>query len=101
MGQLVSTVDISTGDVAILIDAAVAQEGPPATHLLAMTEVEVYDAALFTVGRSAIEQLALGASHEGRAPELYARSLPAGLTATTGSPLATAWPRCTVVHASR
>lgn len=54
------------------VDAAVAQERPPAAHLLAPGEVYVDALRGFGVGRGAVKEFALRTSHETAAPKLNA-----------------------------
>lgn len=52
-------VDESLYYLAVHVDAAVAQEGPPAAHVLAVSKVYLHDHAVLSVGSRAIEHLAL------------------------------------------
>ena len=47
-----------------LVDAPIAEERPPAAHILASLHVYVDDDALLFVGRCLIEQFALWTCHE-------------------------------------
>ena len=52
-------VDKSLCYLAVHVDAAIAQEGPPAAHVLAVRKVNLHDHAVLSVGSRAIEHLAL------------------------------------------
>ena len=52
-------VDKSLCYLAVHVDAAIAQEGPPAAHVLAVSKVYLHDHAVLSVGSRAIEHLAL------------------------------------------
>ncbi len=69
------SVDEPLENAAVLVDASVAEEGPPAAHLLATVEVEVDDllALLLIVGTE--EELSLWTCYKARAPKLYAVGL--------------------------
>ena len=66
-------------DVAIGIDAAVAQEGPPAAYLFGVTQVDVDDYALLLVFGGLVDDLSLRACDERCAPELDPSGLTAGI----------------------
>ena len=70
-------IDESSGDVTVVFDAAIAEEWPPAAHVLAVLEVDVDDEALFLVVARTIVELALRTSHKTAAPELDALGLTA------------------------
>ena len=52
-------VDKSLCYLAVHVDAAVAQEGPPAAHVFAVSKVYLHHYAILCVGNRAIEHLAL------------------------------------------
>ena len=58
-----------------MIDAAVAEERPPAPYVLAVLEVNIYHKAFFLVVACPVIELALRTSHETAAPKLNASSL--------------------------
>ena len=69
------SIQIAGGQGREALDAAVAEEGPPAAHLFAAREVDVDE--LQAVGLVAFGQkLALRAANETMAPELYIGTLP-------------------------
>ena len=63
------SVDEAAGDVAVVVNAAVAKKWPPAAHLLRVLEVEFYDNALLLVIGSLIDDFTLRTSNERGAPE--------------------------------
>lgn len=67
--KIIYSVAESLGEVAIGLDATVAEEGPPAAHLLGALKVYFYHRSGLLVLRSLVEQLALRTSHETGAPE--------------------------------
>ena len=69
------SVDEPLENAAVLVDASVAEEGPPAAHLLATVKVKFDDllALLLVVGTE--EKLSLRACHKARTPKLYAVGL--------------------------
>ena len=66
-------------DISIGIDAPIAQEGPPASHILRVLEVEFDDDALFLMAVGLIDDLSLRTSEEGSAPELDSFRLTTGI----------------------
>ena len=69
------SVDKALGDVAVALDASVAQEGPPAPHLLTALHVDVDDADVLAVLGRTVQEFALGTGHKAAAPELDAAGL--------------------------
>lgn len=59
-------------DVGVGVDAAVAEEGPPAAHLLAAAHVDVDYCGGFFFGRCLKQEFALRSGYETVAPECYA-----------------------------
>ena len=74
-GQEFDSVAVAAGQVAVVFDAAVAEEGPPAAHVLAVVKVEVYDDGFFLVVTRTVVELSLWTSHKTASPELYALGL--------------------------
>ena len=62
-----------------LVDAAVAEERPPAAYILAALQVDVDQIDAFTLGVGTEEEFALRTGHEGAAPEENAVGLSAGV----------------------
>ena len=58
-----------------MVDAAVAQKGPPVAHLLAALHVYVDDLQVFGIVRSAVDEFTLGTGDKAAAPELDAMCL--------------------------
>ena len=69
------SVNKPAGEGRELLYAAVAEEGPPAAHILASLHVHIDDLHHFLVLGGTIEELALGTAYEGATPELYAIGL--------------------------
>src|SRR5206468_11181358 len=67
-----SPVEQALGDRRVGVDAAVAEEGPVAPHLLLMGEVALDDEDLLGAARGLLQHDAEGIAHERRAPELEA-----------------------------
>lgn len=67
------------GEVLIGVDAAVTEEGPPATHLLGTLEVDVHEEVLGFCLRGLGKDFALGTCHKAGSPELDATRLTAGI----------------------
>ena len=57
-------VDETASDIAVMIDATVAKERPPAPYVLAVLEVYIYHKAFFLVVTCPVIELALRTSHE-------------------------------------
>ena len=72
MGVLVNE---SACEAAVAVNAAVAQERPPAAHGFRALHVHFDNCGLFHVGRGLIQKFALGAGNEARAPECDAVGL--------------------------
>lgn len=66
------SVDKSLGEIAIGVDAAVAQERPPTPNLFRALEINVDDCRIFVVVRGAVDEFALRTCYETAAPELDA-----------------------------
>ena len=62
-------------EVVVVVDATVAQEGPPASHLLAALHVDVDDLQVLGVVGCAVDEFALGPGYKAAAPELDAIGL--------------------------
>ena len=62
-------VNESLGQRTVVLNAAVAQERPPAAHLLGALHIDVDNDGHFLVGRTFVEQLALRSGYERSAPE--------------------------------
>ena len=60
----VSVIDVAACDFAVFFYAAVAQERPPATHLLGALHVDIYYGCCLAVVRSTVEKLSLRAGYE-------------------------------------
>ena len=70
--MLGGAVEVSAAQTVVCVDAAVAQEGPPAAHVLCALGVDVYDGlATLRLGRHE-QQLPLRPGDEARAPEVDA-----------------------------
>jgi hypothetical protein len=67
--KIIYSVAESLGEVAIGLDATVAEEGPPAAHLLGVSQVKLDDDALLLVLRCFVDDFALRTGDEGGAPE--------------------------------
>ena len=52
-------IDKSPGNISVVLDAAVAEEWPPAAHILAVLQVDIYHQALFFLIAGAVVELAL------------------------------------------
>ena len=76
-------IDKSLGDVAVVLDAAVAEEWPPAAHILAVLQVDIYHQALFFLIAGTVVELALRTGYETAAPELDALGLTARIRLET------------------
>ena len=63
-------IDKSLGDISVVLDAAVAEEWPPAAHILAVLQVDIYHQALFFLIAGTVVELALRTGNETAAPEL-------------------------------
>ena len=57
-------------DISVFVDTSIAQERPPASHILRVLEVEFDDDALFLMAVGLIDDLSLRTSEEGGTPEL-------------------------------
>ena len=68
-------IDKSPGNISVVLDAAVAEEWPPAAHILAVLQVDIYHQALFFLIAGAVVELALRTGYETAAPELNASCL--------------------------
>lgn len=68
-----------------VFNAAIAEEGPPATHVLAATQVHFHHCHLFFVLLSAEEKFSLRSGDETASPELNAASLSAWVFFVTGA----------------
>ena len=73
-------IDKSPGNISVVLDAAVAEEWPPAAHILAVLQVDIYHQALFFLIAGTVVELTLRTGYETAAPELDAL----GLTAWIG-----------------
>ena len=62
----------AAGEVAVFVDAAVAEEGPPLADGLCSLHVNIYDGCFFIRRAGLIEELSLLASYEAASPELDA-----------------------------
>jgi len=69
---VISVVQEAGCNTRVGVDASVAQERPPAAHLLAPGEVYVHALRVFGIGRGAVKEFALRAGHEAAAPKLNA-----------------------------
>ena len=72
-------VDEAAGEGGKFVDAAVAEERPPAAHILAALHVDVDKVDVFALGVGTEEEFALRAGHKGAAPEENAVGLSAGI----------------------
>ena len=61
------------------VDAAVAEERPPAAYILAALQIDVDQVDAFTLGVGTEEEFALRTGHKGTTPELDAVGLSAGI----------------------
>ena len=73
------SVDKASCERCKLLDASVAQEGPPAAHVLASLHVYIHHRHLFFGLAGLVQNLSLRTGHEAAAPELYAVGLLAGV----------------------
>lgn len=73
------SVDETTGEGGKLVDAPIAEERPPAAHVLATLHVDVDKVDAFALGVGTEKQFALRTGHEGAAPEENAVGLSAGV----------------------
>ena len=80
-----SFIDEAAGDVGVAIDAAVAQERPPTTHLLAVMHVDTDDNALFLVVARTVKEFALWPGYETTAPKLDTLGLSAWVRFVTNA----------------
>lgn len=101
-------IDKSPGNISVVLDAAVAEEWPPAAHILAVLQVDIYHQALFFLIAGAVVELALRTGYETAAPELDALGLTARIRLETYAvygddrqSVGYGMARITVVHASR
>ena len=69
----------SADDVAIFINAPVAQERPPAPDLLAVLQINGHNNVLFIAVAGTIDELALRTCYKTAAPKPYALCVPAGV----------------------
>ena len=76
---LACLVDESTGEGGKFVDAPIAEERPPAAHVLAALHVDVDKVDAFALGVGTEEEFALRTGHEGAAPEENAVGLSAGV----------------------
>ena len=72
-----ASVDEPSGKSLELVDAAIAQERPPAANVLAALHVHLDYSILFPVHRCLIKHLALRSGYKAAAPKLNATGLPA------------------------
>ena len=72
-------VDEAAGEWGEFFDAAVAEERPPAAHILAALQVDVDQVHAFALGVGTEKQFALRTGHKGAAPEENAVGLSAGV----------------------
>ena len=76
-------IDKSPGNISVVLDAAVAEEWPPAAHILAVLQVDIYHQALFFLIAGTVVELALRTGYETAAPELDALGLTARIRLET------------------
>src|SRR4249919_1628017 len=74
IGSFMGSVAESLEQVAVGVDATVAQEGPDAAHVLAAAQVDVGDQQFRRIARGFGDELALRAEHVAAAPEIDAAS---------------------------
>lgn len=84
-------IDKSLGNISVVLDAAVAEEWPPAAHILAVLQVDIYHQALFFLIAGTVVELALRTGYETAAPELDALGLTARIRLETYSVYGDDW----------
>ena len=73
------SVDEAAREGGKFVDAPIAEERPPAAHVLAALHVDVDKVDVFALGVGTEEEFALRTGHEGAAPEENAVGLSAGI----------------------